>query len=1367
MTQYVINIGAIPNDGTGDPLRTAFNETNLNFNQVFAAGPVLSNVRIANNTVLTTNTNGNLVLATNGTGVIQANVSVVPNLANLRNLGSAQQRWNTVYTQYVDVSGPVSLSQLTVTGNLTVNGNIIQIGNLVTDAKTIQLANTASTANAANGSGITVGANDNIATFLFNSAANAWATNIGLQITSSGNTWRFNNNFMTAPSGATWQSVPSTLDEYITSANNGYIDIQSILAGNTASALHLEHGLAQIIANSGTSQTWTFDSNGNITLPGNTSSINYANGNPYGGSSYGNANVATFLAAFGSNTISTTGNITSNGLVNVNSLRVNQTANAWVIAGNTITAPSGATWNSNAISKDEYITSAVDGYINLTSRYANGNTASQVHLEHGLAQIVVNNGSEYIWAFNSAGQLTVPGNIIPNTSNTYSLGNSTNWWSNIWVAGNTIFIGGVPLGITAGNVLTVNGNAVLQNNSNTAISTTGNITAGNVAVTGGSLAWANAGIVQTSSADFSITGDGQVTVRSLDGTYQWTFGTDGNLAIPGNIIGAATVAIDNRASGNGADIELYSADDILLQARDRSAGSTAEGGDIDIFAGDSAEDSDTSAGDIQIYAGNGGASNVDFGGNGGTITIQTGQGGAASTGVGNYPAQDGGVLTLRAGDAGSNMGNIARGAEGGFVNIEAGDSTGNTINGGGITLTTGQGGANALAGNVGITIPSSDLANGGTWTFDGYGNLTLPSNGDLNIRGGDIVQSAGNDLLITAFDEEGILSSSVELDPNNTLTRVEQWSSQRSSTFTTADWSTGVYTVEAGQGAVVFTNAANIITFVNSLNGVGQIFFSVNAGPQLVWDGTSSGSGNIKFYTPTLPATDPTTVTTFDYYYSYKSGFEIDYDSDEVNIYANDADIRLETTNLRDIVINSDRDLSMSGNGDVTITNYSNVTGVTITANANGTLKQWEFDPDGTTIFPNYTLLNPVDQDFTILVQDADDDGFAILNRITDTDGNVVGQTELQRDRFNINLDMLGSNYQWEFSDFNGTMTLPGNIQGTYGANTSFYAVDDGNNGLVEMKTISYVGDTLGSNIRVTQSNATISTGNAAHTWTFDNTGNLTAPGNISAVGNVTGNYIFGNGSQLTGLPATYGNANVATFLAAYGSNTITTTGNITAGNLIGNISITGNVTGTSPNVTLVAGSYSYVFDNTGTLTLPAAASGNEGGEIAFTQAANSTLGGNTVVLDQYVDRIRFFESGGNTRGAYIDLTQAADGVGTLLNNRVSGIVNAGVFVTMDNLKATVTTSSDRGLSLATVSGTATGYVSSSYSLVVGSPGGAAGSISLTTTPSTSIQGYNFASEGDTAIYVVRDNTSNRVYRITMMIGGSYNNNFISIERLL
>jgi hypothetical protein len=49
----------------------------------------------------------------------------------------------------------------------------------------------------------------------------------------------------------------------------------------------------------------------------------------------------------------------------------------------------------------------------------------------------------------------------------------------------------------------------------------------------------------------------------------------------------------------------------------------------------------------------------------------------------------------------------------------------------------------------------------------------------------------------------------------------------------------------------------------------------------------------------------------------------------------------------------------------------------------------------------------------------------------------------------------------------------------------------------------------------------------------------------------------------------------------------LTANGNITANNFSGNITIVGNVTGTSPNVTLVAGSYSTVFDNTGNIVLP------------------------------------------------------------------------------------------------------------------------------------------------------------------------------------
>jgi hypothetical protein len=98
-------------------------------------------------------------------------------------------------------------------------------------------------------------------------------------------------------------------------------------------------------------------------------------------------------------------------------------------------------------------------------------------------------------------------------------------------------------------------------------------------------------------------------------------------------------------------------------------------------------------------------------------------------------------------------------------------------------------------------------------------------------------------------------------------------------------------------------------------------------------------------------------------------------------------------------------------------------------------------------------------------------------------------------------------------------------------------------------------------------SNTLVVNGNTVVTTT--SFGNILTPGNISATGNITGNYIIGNGSQLTGLPASYSNANVATFLAAFGSNTISTSGTINSGNVTGNnlltaglVSATGNITG-------------------------------------------------------------------------------------------------------------------------------------------------------------------------------------------------------------
>lgn len=116
-----------------------------------------------------------------------------------------------------------------------------------------------------------------------------------------------------------------------------------------------------------------------------------------------------------------------------------------------------------------------------------------------------------------------------------------------------------------------------------------------------------------------------------------------------------------------------------------------------------------------------------------------------------------------------------------------------------------------------------------------------------------------------------------------------------------------------------------------------------------------------------------------------------------------------------------------------------------------------------------------------------------------------------------------------------------------------------------------------------------------------------------------------------------------------------------------------------------------------------------------------------------------------------------------------SGVVNHGTFVTMDNLRFTVTSSGNRGLSVATVSGTAALYTSGSYSgATVGHSGVASGgTVTYTTTPSTSLFGWNFPIAGDWSQYVFVDPANVKMYRVNLFIGSGYNNNFISVERVV
>lgn len=176
--------------------------------------------------------------------------------------------------------------------------------------------------------------------------------------------------------------------------------------------------------------------------------------------------------------------------------------------------------------------------------------------------------------------------------------------------------------------------------------------------------------------------------------------------------------------------------------------------------------------------------------------------------------------------------------------------------------------------------------------------------------------------------------------------------------------------------------------------------------------------------------------------------------------------------------------------------------------------------------------------------------------------------------------------------------------------------------------------------------------------------------------------------------------------------------------------------------------------------------SGDEGGEFSLARAqTNQSLGGN-INVDVYRNNLRFFEGGGSNRGVSLDLSKAPNAVGGELLWKVSGLVNAGTFLSMDNLKVSVTTSGSRGLSIATVSGSFICDIAGTYGAAGGGSGNSANNITYNTTPSGSPWGWSFGTMGDMATYIIFDRTNNRVYRVIMIIGSGYNNNFICIERL-
>jgi len=130
MAKQTINIGSAANDGTGDPLRTAFSKANDNFGELYAVTGAGSgqNIAISGQKIISENVNGNIELDPNGTGKV-----VIATAAELRFTDHVD---NAV--AFVDADGDIKFDSK-LTYNPTTNIAVIEDINI--KAATISTAN--------------------------------------------------------------------------------------------------------------------------------------------------------------------------------------------------------------------------------------------------------------------------------------------------------------------------------------------------------------------------------------------------------------------------------------------------------------------------------------------------------------------------------------------------------------------------------------------------------------------------------------------------------------------------------------------------------------------------------------------------------------------------------------------------------------------------------------------------------------------------------------------------------------------------------------------------------------------------------------------------------------------------------------------------------------------------------------------------------------------------------------------------------------------------------------------------------------------------------------------------------------------------
>ena len=453
MAQQIINVGTAPNDGLGDPLRTAFGKTNNNFSQLFATAGITgiangtSNVQIpvANGNVTISSAGASNVLRVSGTGVYSSGTLNATGLTTLSNLSVTG---TTVSTGTIQSLTNVTAVNLDASANVTAAGYLFGDGGFISNITAVS----------------------NLAVTLIANGSTTVAT------TGSG------ANVAVSVGGVSNVTVFATTGEYV----KGILSA----SGNVTGGNILTGGLISAIG--GIYTTTTVSAQGNITV-GNilTGGLLSATGNITGGNiltggllsatgniTGGNVSTGGVISAIGNvsgnyilgNGALLTGVITSVANINLG------TSNVTVVSsGGNITVGVGGTANVAVFATSgEYITGVLSASGNVTGGniLTGGLISATGNITGG--NISLDSVTGNVWAHDIVlgGVVSATGNVRGGNINTLGLITAT---GNL-IAGN-VTTGGIvsATGNLFGNVLSVN-----SGNTATAIINAGGNAVGNI-----------------------------------------------------------------------------------------------------------------------------------------------------------------------------------------------------------------------------------------------------------------------------------------------------------------------------------------------------------------------------------------------------------------------------------------------------------------------------------------------------------------------------------------------------------------------------------------------------------------------------------------------------------------------------------------------------------------------------------------------------------------------------------------------------------------------------------------------------------------------------------------------------------------------